>query len=228
MIKIVDLTKIYGKESDENKVVAVNQVNLEIKKAEFVAIMGESGSGKSTLLNLIAGFQKPTSGDIFYNDINIAKLNNNKLADYRRENLGFVFQDFVLEPDFTVLQNMELPLIIDGVQKNERRSRSKTVLEEFGLLEKQDSLVKNLSGGQKQRLCIARAILRNPAIVLADEPTGNLDSKNGGIIVDLLKSLTKRGTTVVMVTHNQIEAKKCDRIVEIKDGEIVGTNEVER
>lgn len=221
MIKLIELTKVYGKEEDENKVVALKDVNLEIKQNEFLAIMGESGSGKSTLLNLIAGFVKPTKGEIIYNDVNIAKLSNNKLADYRRKNIGFVFQDFVLEPDMTVLQNMEIPLIIDGVPKGERKLRAKEGLERFGLTEKQNVAAKFLSGGQKQRLCIARAILRSPSIILADEPTGNLDSKNGGQIVDLLKSLTNYGATVVMVTHNLSEAKKCDRIVEIKDGEII-------
>lgn len=219
MIKLENVKKIYGK--GEGAVVALDGVNLEIGDGRFVAIVGKSGSGKSTLLNMIGALDIPTEGKIYNGDRCINDLDANQLAEYRNKNLGYIFQAFYLEPSFTVLENVELPLMIAGVGKAERRSRAVEIIKKVDLEDKTNKKVNTLSGGQKQRVSIARALVSYPNLVLADEPTGNLDSKNGNEIMSLLRKICEEGKTVVLVTHNRDDAQKADMIIEIADGKIV-------
>lgn len=221
MIEIKDLTKTYGKSSDESYVIALNKVSITIKSGEFVGIIGESGSGKSTLLNMIGALDIPSEGSININGIDVSKFNENEAAKFRLNNIGFVFQNFYLEQDFSVQKNVEIPLILKGIEKEKRQELAKRKLISLGLEAKLSSKINELSGGQRQRVCIARALVNDPKIILADEPTGNLDTKNGMMVINLLKSLTKQGITVVLVTHNMKEAALCDRLICLQDGNVV-------
>ena len=216
MIEIKNISKVYGE--NDSKVTALNGINLQIKEGEFTAIMGKSGSGKSTLLNLIGTLETPTSGEIFINGINICKLKGKKLASFRNNHLGYIFQSFYLESEYSVLENVMVPLIIKGVDKKEREEIAYNMLSKLGIKDKALELTKNLSGGQQQRVVIARALVNNPTIILADEPTGNLDSVQGKEIVNMLKDLTREGKTVVMVTHDETIKDCFDRIIYLKDG----------
>ena len=219
MVRIEGVTKIYN-EGSASEVRALDDVNLTIQDGELLAITGESGSGKSTLLNLIGALDTPTKGRIFVGSEEISRLSGEKAAAFRRKHLGFVLQGFYLEEDFSVLVNVEIPLMLQGVDKEERRKRAMSALEEMGLKEKADFLVTQLSGGQKQRVCIARALAGGAELILADEPTGNLDSENGEAVMRTFRELTKKGVTVVVVTHNMQHAGVCDRTVNLKDGRV--------
>lgn len=204
-----------------NIVHALSNVNLILNKNELTIIEGPSGSGKTTLLNIIGGLLKPSSGKILVNNKNIIEMNDNEKAYYRNKVIGFVFQAFYLEPNFTVYDNVEVPLIIAGIPKNERRKMILSTLDSVGLLDKEKMIASKLSGGEKQRVSIARAIVNNPEIILADEPTGNLDSKNGDMIMSLLKRISKEDKIVIVITHNDEQAIKYgDKIYRLNDGEI--------
>ncbi|MEM0480842.1 MAG: ABC transporter ATP-binding protein [Candidatus Aenigmatarchaeota archaeon] len=219
IIKTENVWKIYKMDSIE--VAAIRGISLKIKEGEFVSIMGPSGSGKSTLLHLIGCLDKPTKGKIYIEGKEISKMSENELANLRMEKIGFVFQFFNLYPTLTALENVELPMIISKKDKKERRERAKKLLELVGLKGFENRLPSQLSGGQKQRVAIARALANNPKIILADEPTGNLDSKSGKEIMQLLKKLQKIGKTIVVVTHNPEFKKYSDRVIFIKDGKIL-------
>ncbi|UZQ51421.1 ABC transporter ATP-binding protein [Clostridium kluyveri] len=218
MIEIKNVSKIYnmGKE----KVIALDNVNLTIKEGEFAAIVGPSGSGKSTLMHLVGGLDTPTSGSIFIDGKDISKLKDKDMSKYRNKSVGFVFQSFNLENTQTALENVMMPLIFSGIDKRKRKVKAEKALEMVGLKDKIKNKPTELSGGQRQRVSIARALVNEPRIIFADEPTGNLDSKNGQLIMNLLSDLNVRGYTVIMVTHNMEEAKRARRIINIKDGKV--------
>ena len=216
MIILKKVNRIYGK--GENAVHALKDVNLVIEDAKFTAIVGKSGSGKSTLMNIIGALDTPTSGQIFNNEIDLSSLNEDQLADYRNRTTGFVFQSFYLEPSYSVLENVAMPLTIAGEDRKIREEKARKIILKLGLKDKTLKKANELSGGQKQRVSIARALVHNPSLILADEPTGNLDSQNGAVVMELLKDIVKMGKSVVLVTHNMEDAKNADNIVHIKDG----------
>lgn len=212
-----NLVKYYGEGGSLVK--AVDGININIKKGEFVAIVGKSGSGKSTLLHLLGGLDKPTSGEVIINSKNIAKLDDNELTIFRRRNIGFIFQQYNLIPALTVWENIVLPIGVDNKKVNNKFINE--IIETLGLKNKRDTLPSSLSGGQQQRVAIARALASRPSIILADEPTGNLDSKTEEEVLHLLKlSIRKYNQTLVMITHNKDIVKLADRVIEIKDGQI--------
>lgn len=218
ILKVENLIKTYG--SGENLVNAVNDVSFSVEKGEFVAIVGASGSGKSTLLHLIGGVDRPTSGKIFVDGNDISKMNDDKLAVFRRRQVGIVYQFYNLIPILTVEENITLPCDLDG--RGVDRERLEMILDSFGLRARRKHLPNQLSGGQQQRTSIARALINNPSLVLADEPTGNLDSKSSEEVMSMLKMCNQSyGQTVIMITHNLDIAKQADRIITISDGKIV-------
>lgn len=218
ILKVENLTKTYG--SGENLVNAVDDVSFSVEKGEFVAIVGASGSGKSTLLHLIGGVDRPTSGKIFVDGNDISKMNDDKLAVFRRRQVGIVYQFYNLIPILTVEENITLPCDLDG--RGVDRERLGMILDSFGLRARRKHLPNQLSGGQQQRTSIARALINNPSLVLADEPTGNLDSKSSEEVMSILKMCNQSyGQTVIMITHNLDIAKQADRIITISDGKIV-------
>ena len=217
MIKLTGINKIYR--TDEIETQALENVNLEVKKGEFLSIMGPSGCGKSTLLNIMGLLDAPTSGSIEINGTNVNGMKDSELAAFRNKTLGFVFQSFHLINSLNVLDNVELPLLYRKVSAKERRARAEAVLEKVGLTHRMRHFPTQLSGGQCQRVAIARAIIGNPEIILADEPTGNLDSKMGAEVMEILQKLNKEdGRTIVMVTHNESQAQQTQRIVRFFDG----------
>lgn len=218
ILKVENLTKTYG--SGENLVHAVDDVSFSVEKGEFVAIVGASGSGKSTLLHLIGGVDRPTSGKFFVDGNDISKMNDDKLAVFRRRQVGIVYQFYNLIPILTVEENITLPCDLDG--RGVDRERLEMILDSFGLRARRKHLPNQLSGGQQQRTSIARALINNPSLVLADEPTGNLDSKSSEEVMSMLKMCNQSyGQTVIMITHNLDIAKQADRIITISDGKIV-------
>lgn len=218
ILKVENLTKTYG--SGENLVHAVDDVSFSVEKGEFVAIVGASGSGKSTILHLIGGVDRPTSGKIFVDGNDISKMNDDKLAVFRRRQVGIVYQFYNLIPILTVEENITLPCDLDG--RGVDRERLEMILDSFGLRARRKHLPNQLSGGQQQRTSIARALINNPSLVLADEPTGNLDSKSSEEVMSMLKMCNQSyGQTVIMITHNLDIAKQADRIITISDGKIV-------
>ena len=219
MIKIINLTKIFRTESVQTT--ALNEVSLEISQGEFVAIMGPSGCGKSTLLNMIGLLDNPTSGERWFMDQEVSRYSENDRTDLRNGNLGFVFQSFNLIDELTVFENVELPLLYAGVSTRERVKRVNEALERMQIAHRTEHYPQQLSGGQQQRVAIARAIVTNPRIILADEPTGNLDSTNGNEVMNLLKELNHDGATVVMVTHSEENAREAERIIRMMDGYIL-------
>ncbi|MCM1354784.1 MAG: ABC transporter ATP-binding protein [Staphylococcus sp.] len=217
VIKLEKINKIYR--TDEIETLALENVNLEIEKGEFVSVMGPSGCGKSTLLNIVGLLDTPTSGTVSIDGIALGKMSDSRLAAFRNAKLGFVFQSFHLINSLNVIDNVELPLIYRSMSSSERTKRVKEVLDRVGLSHRMRHMPSQLSGGQCQRVAIARAIVGNPEIILADEPTGNLDSKMGAEVMDLLHSLNKDdGRTIMMVTHNEQQAKQTDRIIRFFDG----------
>ena len=213
----VDKTYIMGKV----EVHALRGVNLSIEKGEYVAIMGPSGSGKSTLMNQVGALDRPTKGKVFIEERDISKMSDNELAKIRRENIGFIFQQFNLISRLTAIENVELPMWYAGIPKIKRLRRAAELLKLVGLGDRMKHRPTELSGGQMQRVCIARALANNPDIIMADEPTGNLDSKSSEDIMDILKKLNKEGRTIVMVTHEDEYAKRAKRTIVIHDGKIV-------
>ena len=219
MIQISNLQKIFH--TDDMETWALNDVNLNVKPGEFIAIMGPSGCGKSTLLNILGLLDTPTRGSYLLNGVEVSRMKENERVDVRKGIIGFVFQSFNLIDELTVEENIELPLIYLGLDKTERRERIHKVMERMGIAHRSGHYPSQLSGGQQQRAAIARAVVANPKLILADEPTGNLDSKNGKEVMTLLSELHKEGTTIVMVTHSQHDAQYANRIVKLFDGNIV-------
>ena len=218
ILRTEGLKKYYGK--DENLVRALDGVNLEINKGEFVAIVGTSGSGKSTLLHMLGGLDRPSEGKVIVDDKDIFSMNNDELTIFRRRNIGFVFQSYNLVPILNVYENIVLPIELDGNKVDERYVN--TIIETLGLGDKINRLPNKLSGGQQQRVAIARALATKPSILFADEPTGNLDSKTEQEVLGLLKVTSKKfNQTIVMITHNEQIAQMADRIIRIEDGKIV-------
>ena len=219
MIKVENLSMLFSTEEVQTK--ALNEVTFEIEKGEFVAIMGPSGCGKSTLLNILGTLDTPTSGSYLFEGKRVDKMNENQLTALRKGSIGFIFQSFNLIDELTVYENIELPLVYLNIKPAERNRRVKEVLEKVNMLHRANHLPQQLSGGQQQRVAIARAVVSGPKLILADEPTGNLDSKNGREVMELLTELHKEGTTIVMVTHSQHDAGFADRVINLFDGQVV-------
>ena len=219
MIKLENINKIYS--NGEIRVEALKNINLHIEEKDFVAIIGTSGSGKSTMMNILGCLDVASSGKYLLDGKDISSLDGELLAGIRNNLIGFVFQSFNLLPRMSALDNVELPMIYSGVGKKERIKRAKLALDRVGLLERIHHRPNELSGGQRQRVAIARALVNNPKLILADEPTGNLDSKSGEEIIEIFKELNNQGTTIVMVTHEMSVAENCKRIFTFKDGEII-------
>ncbi|MDE6003308.1 MAG: ABC transporter ATP-binding protein [Prevotella sp.] len=219
MIKLDNIKKVFRTEEVETW--ALREVSLEVKEGEFVAIMGPSGCGKSTLLNILGLLDNPTEGTYVLNGNDVSQLKENERTDIRKGTIGFVFQSFNLIDELNVYENIELPLLYMGISAKERKARIETVMERMAISHRRKHFPSQLSGGQQQRVAIARAVLPNPKIILADEPTGNLDSKNGKEVMNLLSELHNEGTTIIMVTHSQHDASYADRIVNLYDGQIV-------
>lgn len=215
MIELKQISKSY------TNCEALKETNLQIQDRTFTAIVGRSGSGKSTLLRIIGGLDAPTSGDVFYDDISIKKMSEIQLAAFRNKHIGFVFQQFFLESKYTVYQNVEMPLLIGCVPKKERSELVEQQLRTVGLLHKKNTPAAVLSGGEKQRTAIARAMVNDPSVILADEPCGSLDTENGEAVMRLLRTMTDLGKTVILITHNNEDAAKTDRIITLKDGQVI-------
>lgn len=219
VLKVENIVKIF--ESEAGRVAALRGVDLSIKKGEFVSIVGPSGSGKSTLLNIIGALDRPTSGKVIINDVDVFSLSDGELATMRNHLIGFIFQSYNLINRTTVLKNVELPAILSDMEGSKRDQRAMKILDVLGISEKANYKPTTLSGGQQQRVAIARALMNNPAIILADEPTGNLDTKTGQEVFDLLKMLSSKfRRTIVMVTHNSELAEATDRAIYIRDGRV--------
>ena len=219
MITLKNIKKVF--KTDEVETWALQNVDLEVSKGEFVAVMGPSGCGKSTLLNILGLLDTPTQGTYLLNGKDVSQMSEDERTDLRKGQLGFVFQSFNLIDELNVTENVELPLLYMGTSKKERRQQVKEVIERVAMAHRAQHFPAQLSGGQQQRVAIARAVISHPQIILADEPTGNLDSKHGMEVMDLLKQLHEEGTTIIMVTHSQRDANYADRIVNLFDGEIV-------
>ena len=219
MIKTNDLTKVFR--TEEVETTALNKVTLNVKEGEYVAVMGPSGCGKSTLLNILGLLDNPTSGSYIFNGTEVANLKERDRTIFRKGNIGFVFQSFNLIDELNVYENVELPLIYLKMKTSERKKRVEDVLERMKIGHRAKHFPQQLSGGQQQRVAIARAVVANPKLILADEPTGNLDSKNGIEVINLLTELNKEGTTIIMVTHSDRDAGYAHRIVNLFDGQVV-------
>lgn len=219
MIKLEDIGKCYIDGS--NEFWAVNDINLTINNSTFLSVVGRSGSGKSTFLKMLGGLLTPTKGKVLFDNIPIYELSEKELANYRSAKVGFIFQNYFLEEMYTVYQNVEIVLMIAKVQEGLRAQMIEQALEDVGMLHKKDAKVKNLSGGEKQRVCIARAVVNKPDILLADEPCGNLDWENGQNVMKLLRLQVENGKTVVLVTHNEDDSKMTDEIITLQDGNII-------
>lgn len=221
MIRTENLSMLFTTEDVQTK--ALNEVSLEIARGEFVAIMGPSGCGKSTLLNILGTLDSPTSGKYFFDGKEIDKMSESQLTAFRKGNIGFVFQNFNLIDELTVYENVELPLVYLNGKKGERRKKVMEVLERMNIAHRAGHFPQQLSGGQQQRVAIARAVVTDCPLILADEPTGNLDSTNGIEVMELLRELNKQGTTIVIVTHSQRDAKYAHRIIHLLDGKVINS-----
>ncbi len=226
MIKTVNLQKVYR--TDEVETTALNSVNIDIKQGEFVSVMGPSGCGKSTLLNVLGMIDSPSGGDFFFNEQEVGRLSERKRSDVRKHNLGFVFQSFNLIDELTVYENVELPMLYTKVPAAERKRRVEELLEGMNIMHRRNHFPQQLSGGQQQRVAVARAIVNKPKLILADEPTGNLDSTNGDEVMKILAQLNAEGTTILMVTHSQYCAEFGNRIIRMLDGQVVTENVVKQ
>lgn len=214
MIKLTGINKKFGSE------ICLKNIDLEISDGTFTALTGKSGSGKTTLLKIIGGLESPTSGTVAYDGVFINEMSEERSSFFRNNNLGFIFQDYFLEENYTVFENVSIPLVISGVPKKKIQLLAEKQLEAVDMLSKKNALVKKLSGGEKQRTAIARAMINDPAVILADEPCGNLDSENSKNIMRILRNAVNNGKTVILVTHDNEEALKTDRIIKICDGRI--------
>ncbi|MBU1014504.1 MAG: ABC transporter ATP-binding protein [Bacteroidetes bacterium] len=222
MLKTTNLSKVFR--TDEVETTALNNVSFEIKKGEFVAIMGPSGCGKSTLLNILGLLDNPTGGEYFFLDNEVAKHSEKQRAKLRKNNIGFVFQNFNLIDELNVFENVELPLIYLGYSASERKKRVDEVLEQMQIIHRKKHFPLQLSGGQQQRVAVARAVVAKPSLILADEPTGNLDSAHGEEVMNLLEGLNQTGTTIIMVTHSQRDSEYAQRVIRLFDGQIINEN----
>jgi putative ABC transport system ATP-binding protein len=222
MIKIKDLEKIYR--TEEVETIALNKLSMEVKEGEFVAVMGPSGCGKSTLLNILGLLDDSDSGSFIFNGVEVVDFNERKRAEMRKHNIGFVFQSFNLIDELTVYENVELPLIYTGVKTADRKAKVEAVLDKMKIMHRRNHYPQQLSGGQQQRVAVARAVVNNPKLILADEPTGNLDSANGNEVMELLTDLNEQGTTIIMVTHSEHDARFSHRIIRMLDGQTVTEN----
>jgi len=219
MIKITNLSRVFR--TLDLETAALSNINLTVNEGEFVAIMGPSGCGKSTLLSILGMLDSPSSGSFDFDGADIANYNEKQLAQLRKASIGFVFQSFNLIDELTVFENVELPLQYQQISKAERKKRVEQILKRVGIDHRGDHLPQQLSGGQQQRVAVARALVINPKLILADEPTGNLDSKNGDEVMAMLRELNKEGTTVIMVTHSEKEGNYADRLVRLLDGQVM-------
>ncbi len=219
MIKLENLSKVYRTEEIEST--ALNQVSFEIEKGEFVSIMGPSGCGKSTLLNILGMLDKPESGSYTFLEKEVSGLNEKGRSSIRKENIGFIFQNFNLIDELTVFENIELPLIYNKVSSAERKKRVNKLIEKIGISHRSSHFPQQLSGGQQQRVAVARALVTRPPLILADEPTGNLDSSHGNEVMELLCELNEAGTTIIMVTHSSHDASYSQRVINLLDGQVV-------
>ncbi len=222
MLKLVDLVKTYR--TEEVETTALNSVNIHVRPGEFVAIMGPSGCGKSSLLNIVGMLDNPTGGQYLFNGEEVSKYGERKLADIRKKNIGFIFQSFNLIDELTVFENVELALLYHDIPARERKARVREALEKVNIAHREGHLPQQLSGGQQQRVAIARAVVAKPKMLLADEPTGNLDSANGDEVMRMLTDLNAEGTTIVMVTHSMPHAQYATRIINLFDGQVVAEN----
>ena len=228
LVEVQNISKIYNEGEGDNEVRALDGVSLSIQEGEFVAIIGQSGSGKSTLMNQLGCLDVPTSGRYFLHGIDVSNMTDDELSDVRNQEIGFVFQGFNLIPGLTALENVELPLIYRGVGRRERNELSNKALEAVGLKERKKHRPSEMSGGQQQRVAIARAIAQAPPIILADEPTGNLDSASSKEIINILRKLHAEGRTVILITHDSGVASQAERIITISDGKITGDEKNEQ
>ena len=219
MIKLSKLSKVYR--TDEVESTALNEVSFEINQGEFVSIMGPSGCGKSTLLNILGMLDKPESGSYQFLENEVAQLNEKARSEVRKKNIGFIFQNFNLIDELTVFENIELPLIYNKVNASERKKRVNELIEKIGISHRASHFPQQLSGGQQQRVAVARALITKPPLILADEPTGNLDSSHGNEVMELMCELNDAGTTIIMVTHSAHDASYSNRIINLLDGQIV-------
>lgn len=223
MIEVKKLSKVYNNDGIDTE--ALRNVSFEINEGEFVAIIGPSGSGKSTLMHILGALDVPTSGEYILNGKKVEALEDDELADIRNKEIGFIFQSYNLLPRMSALKNVTLPMAYAGIPKNERTKKAEELLKKVGLEDKMESLPNQLSGGQKQRVAIARALSVSPSILLADEPTGNLPTKQSNEIIELFEQLNKSGHTVILITHNDEIAKRAKRVLTLVDGDIVGDRE---
>ncbi|UMZ74575.1 ABC transporter ATP-binding protein [Natranaerofaba carboxydovora] len=223
IVKIENLSKIYntGEENDDNKEVrALDGINMSIEKGEFVAVVGPSGSGKTTLLSILGGLNNPTKGELIIDDMDVYSLSSEDLADFRRKYVGFVFQDYQLVPYLTAVENVLLPLAVVNMPKKEKIDKALKVLEDMGLDDKANRLPSQLSGGEKERVAIARALVNKPLFILADEPTGSLDSATGKEIMEIFNRLNDEGLTIIMVTHDTSNCDYAKRVISLMDGKV--------
>jgi len=226
MIKTENLVKIYR--TEEVETTALNQINLHVGEGEFVSIMGPSGCGKSTLLNILGLLDRPNGGAYFFDGTNVASLADKARAELRKQNIGFVFQNFNLIDELTVFENVELPLVYLRMGKGERKSKVEQILDQMGMIHRRNHYPQQLSGGQQQRVAVSRAVVNSPKLILADEPTGNLDSAHGNEVMDTLTRLNESGTTIIMVTHSHHDAAFSSRIIRLLDGAIVSEDQARR
>ena len=222
MIQTKELVKVFR--TDEVETTALNKVDLDVKSGEFVAVMGPSGCGKSTLLNILGMLDNPSEGELFFDGVEVSRFKERQRTNLRKGNIGFVFQSFNLIDELTVYENVELPLLYLNVSGSERKMKVNEVLDRMKISHRKKHFPQQLSGGQQQRVAIARAVVTKPKLILADEPTGNLDSANGEEVMNLLTELNKEGTTIIMVTHSPSDAEKAHRIVQLFDGHVVTEN----
>jgi len=223
-LKIKNIEKVYG--YGRAKVYALRDVSFSIKKGEFVAIMGSSGSGKSTLLHVLGFLDRPTNGEYFFNDKSMNQYSDDEMALIRNNDMGFIFQTFNLLPRMNVLDNVKLPLYYSSIKESLWNEKAKKAIKDVGLIDRIDHDRSELSGGEKQRVAIARALVNEPNIIFADEPTGNLDSKSGQIVMEIIQDLNDKGHTVIMVTHEKYTAEMAKRVINLKDGKIIKDNKI--